>query len=158
MLENSAITSWETIDAALIRMRRLLDTPQEIREGVDLSAVLVVDAIARREKAGHQTRIVDVATNLAVKPSTASRLVSSTEASGLIHRSPSTDDPRSVILTLTQQGQDLNADATRFRTGMLKRAVPHWDAETTSTFARLLEEFSHAVSATPPASPDGASG
>lgn len=140
-----AESDWTSIDAALIRMRRILHTPHtSAADGVDLSAVLVVDTVARRAKEGHRTRIVDIATELSVKPSTASRLVSSTEVAGYIEKSTSPDDPRSTILNLTASGVRLNAEATRYRLGLLEQALPGWDAETIALFARLLDEFSHA--------------
>lgn len=145
-----AMKNWETIDAALIRMRRLLNSPQP-REGgdVELSAVLVVDTVARRAREGEPTRIVDIATELSVKPSTASRLTSSTEAAGYIEKSAGPDDSRSVLLHLTANGRRLNAIATQHRLDFLRNAVPGWDAETVVKFARLLDEFSRAASGAP---------
>lgn len=140
---------WDKIDASLIRMRRLLQIPQQVNGVVDLSAVLVVDTIVRRRADGEQTRISDIAGNLSVKPSTASRLVSATESGGFIQRSPGRDDPRSVNLDLTPTGEDLNATAKEFRIGFLRRAVPRWDAETVTVFADLLDEFSRATAAGP---------
>lgn len=143
--------AWQSIDAALIRMRRLLHTPQaHTGDGVDLSAVLVVDTIARRAATGHQTRIIDIATDLSVKPSTASRLVASTCTAGYIDKFPAVDDPRSTVLRLTPTGAHLNATATRYRLDVLKQAVPGWDVETVTTFARLLDEFSRATITAPP--------
>ncbi|QIM15947.1 MarR family transcriptional regulator [Leucobacter insecticola] len=137
--------SWESIDASLIRMRRLLEVPQAVGDGVDLSSMLVVDTIARRGRAGKQTRIIDIAAQLSVTPSTASRLVARAESAGLVERSPSPADPRSVILSLTSAGEELNAAAVRFRLASLQDALPNWDATTLETFARLLDEFSRAT-------------
>ncbi|WEO76042.1 MarR family transcriptional regulator [Cryobacterium sp. SO2] len=137
---------WDRIDASLIRMRRLLETPRGATDEVDLSAVFVVDTIARRAQDGMLTRIADIAHHLSVQPSTASRLVRSTEAAGYIQRSASPDDPRSVVLHLTSRGTELNASAKDFRTNMLRNATMEWDSNTIATFARLLDEFSRATS------------
>lgn len=142
---------WETIDAALIRMRRLLELPAHLTDTVDLSAVLVTDTVARLRGDGEKTRIADIAANLTVKPSTASRLVASTEAAGFIRRTPSPDDPRSVALDLTPAGEELNATAKGFRIGFLRHAVSGWDDQTVTVFAALLDQFSRAT-ATPPSS------
>ncbi|ASD22565.1 hypothetical protein B7495_11100 [Cryobacterium sp. LW097] len=138
---------WDQIDASLIRMRRLLEIPRGATDDVDLSAVFVVDTIARRAKDGMSTRIADIAHHLSVKPSTASRLVRSTEAAGYIQRSISPDDPRSVVLHLTSTGEGLNTSARDFRTDILRKATIKWDANTIATFAGLLDEFSRAASA-----------
>jgi len=139
---------WETIDAALIRMRRLLELPQHATSSVDLSAVLVTDTVARLGADGERTRIADIAAHLTVKPSTASRLVASTEAAGFIHRTPSPEDPRSVALALTPAGEELNATAKGFRTGFLRQAAESWDDETVTVFAALLDQFSRATATT----------
>ena len=135
-------SDWDTIDAALIRLRRVLALPRQTSPSVDLSAVLVVDTIARRAARGERTRIVDIASQLSVAPSTASRLVAATLGAGYIERSPSADDPRSVILLLTPSGEELTATAKRFRIGFLQRATVGWDEQTIATFAKLLHEFS----------------
>lgn len=137
---------WDRIDASLIRMRRLLEIPRGATDDVDLSAVFVVDTIARRANEGMSTRIADIARHLSVKPSTASRLVRSTEAVGYIQRSTSPDDPRSVVLHLTSTGEVLNTSARDFRADILRKATVMWDEETIATFARLLDEFSLATS------------
>jgi DNA-binding MarR family transcriptional regulator len=136
---------FDRIDASLIRMRRLLELPRKHKNGVELSAVLVVDTIARRTQSGMSTRIADIALALSVEPSTASRLVRSTEAAGHIQRSPSPDDPRSVILHLTPSGLDLDTSAREYRATLLSKATQQWDQDTTATFARLLDEFSRAA-------------
>lgn len=136
---------WENIDASLIRMRRLLEPSRQASAAVDLSAVLVVDTIARRAANLEQTRITDVASHLSVKPSTASRLVASTEAAGYIRRSPSPTDPRSVGLSLTPSGDSLNAAARQFRISLLQDITAQWDADSVATFARLLDAFSRAA-------------
>ncbi|TFC01000.1 MarR family transcriptional regulator [Cryobacterium adonitolivorans] len=137
---------WDRIDASLIRMRRLLGNPRGVTDGVDLSAVFVVDTIARRAKDRMSTRITDIARHLSVKPSTASRLVRSTEAAGYIQRSASPDDTRSVVLHLTSRGEELNTSARAFRADILRKATVTWDEKTIATFARLLDEFSLATS------------
>ncbi|WP_166805607.1 MarR family winged helix-turn-helix transcriptional regulator [Cryobacterium ruanii] len=144
---------WEKIDASLIRMRRLLQVPKQVNGVADLSAVLVVDTIVRRRADGEQTRISDIAGNLSVKPSTASRLVASAEGAGYIQRSPGRADPRSVNLNLTQTGEELNAAAKQFRIGFLRHAAARWDEETVAVFADLLDEFSRATAAGPTTGP-----
>lgn len=144
MSDLDAAGSWETIDAALIRMRRLFAAPQDVGGGVDVSAMLIVDTIARRERSGEWTRIGDVATSLNVKPSTASRLVGSAEQAGFIARSASLGDTRSVLLELTGAGVELNATAREFRISSLRESLPRWDAGTVASFALLLDEFSRA--------------
>ncbi|SEN06179.1 MarR family winged helix-turn-helix transcriptional regulator [Cryobacterium luteum] len=140
---------WDKIDASLIRMRRLLQGPKQVNGVADLSAVLVVDAIVRRRAHGERTRISDIAGNLSVKPSTASRLVAATENAGFVERLPGRDDPRSVNLDLTPTGEELNATAKQFRIDFLRRAAPRWDAHTVAVFADLLDEFSRAAAAGP---------
>lgn len=145
MRRDEVQASWEIIDEALIRMRRLLEAPATVGESVDLSAVLVVDTIARRKCLGEATRIADIAADLAVKPSTASRLVASTEASGFLNRARNPVDPRSSVLDLTSAGEKLNTSAKEFRISSLKRSKPRWDDAQLAMFSRMLEEFSRAM-------------
>jgi len=138
--------AWERIDAALIRMRRLMEMPQ-VSDTVDLSAVLVVDTVARLQALGERTRIADIAANLTVKPSTASRIVAATEAAGLVQRTQSADDLRSVVLVLTPAGEALNSTAKHKRIDFLRSASESWEDSTVRVFAKLLDEFSRATAA-----------
>jgi len=135
------------IDAALIRMRRVIEFPSLRGDPVDLSAVLVVNAVARLHAASQLARIADIAANLMVQPSTASRLVASAESAGFIQRAPSPDDQRSVILVLTEAGEILDLTAKKFRIGFLQQASVDWDDHTVTVFAKLLDEFSRATAA-----------
>lgn len=139
------------IDASLIRLRRLWSTPQrradlerDVGEGIPMSSVLVVDAVARLGPAGGAT-IGAVADNLSVDESTASRLVDGAVRAGLVARQRSDVDARRVALTLTDAGHGLLARASAFRRRHLSAVLGGWTDRDVARFAELLDRFADAV-------------
>lgn len=140
------------IDAALIGLRHLwsapprLDDPQLGR--VEMSTVWVAEALARPD-AGEAT-VNDVAAELDVAQSTASRLVDRAERAGVVTRSRSSRDARRVVLSLTPVGHTLAARSSTFRLEYLNRVTADWSLEERRTFADLLTRFASSVHRTPP--------
>jgi DNA-binding MarR family transcriptional regulator len=137
------------LDAALLALRRITQTPQGqpvVMAGatrVEMSTILVVDAVARAERS--RASISDVGAALSVTPSTASRLVGRAESVGMVARRPADDDPRRTDLTLTPAGKRLQSDAVRYRTGRLRERLRDWDDRDVDDFVRLLERFADDV-------------
>ncbi len=111
---------------------------------MQISTVLVVDAVARRDGVG-ESSIADVAQGLDVAHSTASRLVARAETAGMLHRRRSTADPRRTVLSLTADGWSLQREAVAFRTARLESLLVDWSAVDVTTFTRLLERFARSA-------------
>lgn len=138
------------IDAALMRLRRLWTTPRrhtdlqrDVGEGVPMSHVLVVDAVAR--SGDDEVTVGTVAEQLSINESTASRLVDATVRAGLVHRGRSSQDSRRAVLTLTDGGRQLYHRSVEFRLGYLGHLLGDWPPDDRATFARLLSRFADTV-------------
>jgi len=139
----------ERLDAALLALRRFTQAPSTTDRGtksshgsnrVEISTVLVVDAVARWDPAG-DCSIGDVAGALQVAHSTASRFVERAVQVGMIRRGRSSADPRRTVLSLTVAGWRLQREAVGFRTGRLEGLLADWSATDVTAFTTLLERF-----------------
>jgi len=130
------------LDAALLALRRLTSTPSQPLEhdgvAIEMSTMLVVDAIARRDR---DCSVGDVAEVLTVTHSTASRLVDRAALAGMVSRSRDPHEGRRTNLTLTTAGEGLHAAATRFRTQRLAAVTEEWSAADLASLAHLLDRF-----------------
>jgi DNA-binding MarR family transcriptional regulator len=144
------------LDAALMRLRRLWTAPRtnegmraDLGEDVELSTVLVVDALARQPVPQPATYgVAEVADRLDVAPSTASRLVDRAVAAGMVERRTSTADARRAELHLTEAGHALHERARRFRAGYLARVLDDWTPHQIASLAAGLDAFADAVATT----------
>lgn len=140
------------LDAALLALRRFAEAPAPRggptlihgRERVEISTVLVVDAVARRGD-GEDCSIGTVAEELRVAHSTASRLIERAVQVGMVQRARSGSDPRRVALSLSAAGEQLQRDATAFRTSRLEELLEGWTATDVTTLTRLLERFARSA-------------
>jgi len=136
------------VDVALMRLRRLWAAPParsglRADDGVEMSTVLVVDALAR--DTGAALGVADVAHRLDVAPSTASRLVERAVAAGVVERRADPDDARRAILYLTEAGQALQRRARAMRAGYLARILRGWPAADVASLADHLDRFAASV-------------
>ena len=149
------------LDTALLDLRRFAEVPSAARRSstlghggdrVEISTVLVVDAVARSD-AVRECSIKDVGEALHVVHSTASRLVERATRAGMLDRRRSSMDPRRTVLSLTAAGQRLQREAISFRTARLDALLSDWSAADVTTFTRLLERFAlcahHSTKETP---------
>jgi DNA-binding MarR family transcriptional regulator len=133
----------ERLDVSLLALRRIVAPPpaatlQHAGTRVELSTVLVVDALTRAEAA---PGVGDVAEALQVTHSTASRLVDRAVTAGAVERTRHPGDPRRALLMVTPQGATLQRAAVRFRTRRLAELVAGWAEQDVATLAELLERF-----------------
>jgi DNA-binding MarR family transcriptional regulator len=139
----------ERLDSALLALRRFaspeLARPRISHAGVDieLSTMLVVDAIARSAPGEVSVRLV--ADVLQVAPSTASRLVERAVQAGMVAGKSSENDPRMRVLHLTREGRRLQRAALRHRTQRLADATADWSRDDLDEFADLLDRFARTV-------------
>lgn len=139
----------ERLDSALLGLRRFaspeVSRPRISHAGADveLSTMLVVDAIARSTPGEVSVRLV--AESLQVAPSTASRLVERAVQAGMVSGDTSEHDPRRRVLHLTADGRHLQRAALRHRTQRLAAATADWSRDDLAQFADLLDRFARTV-------------
>jgi DNA-binding MarR family transcriptional regulator len=131
-----------TLDVALLELRRLVNRPGYRRRllgplgrAIELSTVRVLHAIDQSPAA---PSIGDVASILAIDPSTASRLVEQRVTEGLVRRERSTADGRRTTLQLTDAGTALLDELAASRRRMLSEVTAGWDPQDIRTLDVLL--------------------
>ena len=115
----------------------------DLGEDVELSTVLVVDALSREPSRG--CGIAEVAELLDVAPSTASRLVDRAVGAGMVVRRTSSADARRADLHLTRAGMALQERARHFRAAYLGHVLHDWTAGDVGALAARLAAFADAV-------------
>lgn len=141
---------------SLFRLGRLFSKMGVLSSGtrrsarvVDLSRILVVQAVESIQAQSNQDATVGmIAQQLAVEPSTASRLVADTIKDGYVSRSVSLIDSRRVQLELTEAGRLLGQDARAYQTDIFRQVTHDWTEAERSEFARLFVQFTAAVADT----------
>jgi DNA-binding MarR family transcriptional regulator len=142
--------SLSVLDEALLRLRRFAQAPARDRapgpsESIEMSTVLVVDAVEQLAANGDPVTVGGIAERLSVTPSTASRLVERASAVGMVARHRSPDDSRRVIIGLTGAGQELAARARDYRRDRLADVLHRWPTARVERFANDLHDFARAA-------------
>jgi len=132
----------ETLDTALVTVRRFLEAPRIVDDhgrDIELSTLLILAGLPTMGQS-----IRDIATRLDVAPSTASRLVSRAERAGVVTKSPATGDARSAVVTPTREGRELASRAAEHRRSRLAEVLAGWSDEQVRALALSLDEFARA--------------
>ncbi|MGW5150059.1 MarR family winged helix-turn-helix transcriptional regulator [Rhodococcus koreensis] len=137
-----------SVDELLLRLVRSVRRPsyrRRILEGVShipgTEALRVLRAVELREKRGKLPSISDVADDLEIEQSTASRAVNAAVERDLVVRAPDADDLRRVVLRLTESGRGALSTATANRMALIEEITADWPAADLHDLARLLERF-----------------
>jgi DNA-binding MarR family transcriptional regulator len=93
--------------------------------------------------------VTDVARNLGVDQSTASRQIRPLEDAGLLHRTADTSDRRVAWLEVTDRGQAVLDRVHGLRRDDLALVLSDWSNEDRAHLARLLERFKDSMLETP---------
>ncbi len=124
---------------------RVLGTESRV---ANVSTLRVLRAVEQCREAGGAS-IRDVADFMAVEHSTASRIVATVVASGLLAKSSAADDQRRCALTLTDVGRKELAAVTDRRRDLVAQTVADWPEADVDTLValldRLTERFEHAA-------------
>ena len=118
------------------RRRRLIE---EIGQPIAMSVLRTLFAIDSLNS--DHTSVGDVAAELEVDASTASRLVESAVANGYAARSPSAVDRRKSVLKLTPAGREMLVNARRGREQLLSEVTAGWTADEIELVANLLNRL-----------------
>jgi DNA-binding MarR family transcriptional regulator len=109
--------------------------------------ILVLEAT---DAALHNSRanVADVATQLGIDRSGASRLIASAEDHGYILRRSDEADARRVELSITRKGRALLSAARRWQSAVFLDLVADWDPAEASAFATYLVRLAQALEST----------
>lgn len=104
-------------------------------------ALRVLRSVEMRAARGELPSISDVATDLEVEQSTASRAVNAVVDRSLVTREADPTDLRRTLLSLTDVGRAELDRATANRLDAVAEVTRDWSAADLRTFAELLERF-----------------
>lgn len=107
-----------------------------------VQSVPIVEAVAA---AGTEVTVADVAYQLGVDRSVASRAVGDAEAAGYLRRSPAAADARRADITLTPTGRELLTGAHAFQQQAFEQLVADWPAADRERFAGYLRRLADQV-------------
>lgn len=136
---DEADTLLDAIGPAFSRLRRRNPVSRK-----DLSRNLVLNIVA--EGPGEIT-VGDVAGQLQVDPSVASRMVSDCISSGYLLRTASQGDGRRTVLQLTAEGVALRGEFAKQQREAFERITREWPESERLQFARLLLKYVDASAA-----------
>ena len=91
----------------------------------------------------------DLATELDVVPSTATRMCDRLVDKGLVTRSLTEEDRRKIRLEVTQSGRDVVATVSRRRRSEIRRIVAQMDLEERESLVEAMEAFALAAGEVP---------
>lgn len=120
---------------------------------VEMSSLLVVEAVARHATDEAAASVGDVAAFCDVEASTASRLVDRAVRAGLVDRASARRDSRRAALTLTPAGTAVRQRAVGFRTNWLTQVLTGWKPSEVAALAASLTRFAADVEKAPPHHP-----
>jgi DNA-binding MarR family transcriptional regulator len=95
--------------------------------------------------AGHEVTVADVARQLGIDRSVASRMVSEAARAGFVVRSTSTRDARRAVLTLTDTAKEFLDASRAHQRQAFEALVGHWAAEDRERFAGYLSRLADEV-------------
>lgn len=143
---HDATPAIRSIDDHLLRLRQAQSRPNYRRRllaGVDkvsgVGTLRILRSIERAEsEQGRSPSIRDVAHDLEIEHSTASRAANDTTRRGLTARSTCADDQRRVLLALTDEGRAAADRATENRRRIVAGALDGWTDDDVDQLDHLL--------------------
>ena len=90
-------------------------------------------------------RLGDLAEQLRVKPSVASRAVAALEVEGYVRRDPDPADARACRIRITETGRDYLKAREDWALDMVARTLSDWSPEDADQSIRVLQRLEHSV-------------
>jgi DNA-binding MarR family transcriptional regulator len=100
--------------------------------------VLVVDTVDTLRRDGVAATVGELARQLGLDHSGASRMVTAAAQGGYLERRRSTTDRRRTVLELTPHGRALLDASLHWQQAQFSELVAHWDERDRAAFARYL--------------------
>lgn len=123
--EGEELAAWEATRLAVLRVEADIERLLDNQRGQEL---IVYRVLSTLQGAGGQMRMHELAEELVVSRSTATRICDRMQRSGLVQRERSRNDGRAVFVQLTRQGRE------EFR-----RCQPAYERLVNEVFVRYLE-------------------
>jgi DNA-binding MarR family transcriptional regulator len=108
-----------------------------VSEGGQVGHILVLEAIDAAARRG-SALITDVAVELGLDRSNASRMLAAAESAGLVSKVVSTEDARRTMLGITAEGARLLSAAREWQAETFVRLVDGWPTADVRRFAGYL--------------------
>lgn len=138
------------LDEAIVGFRAATQRPayrQRLLKDIDfeggIASLRLLRSVERQSVDGTGPSIRQVATDLGVEHSTASRSVDALVRADLLSRARCSDDQRQARLHLTDRGRASLSAATGRRQEVLASLVEDWEATDLRTLTRLLDRLRH---------------
>lgn len=142
----------EILDECLSRINAVRQRPAwrrrvlaDLKFVKSLSELRVLRAVERRTTANASPSVRDVAEEMGIEHSTASRAVANTVEVGFLVKSNDSDDQRRCVLTFTDQGRQALVEATERRREVVAESASSWTLteieSLTSLLTRLVHDF-----------------
>lgn len=109
--------------------------------------VLVVDAVDALRRAGGEATIGQVAQQLGLDRSGASRMVAAAAEKGYLEQQRARSDARRSVVALTPAGHDLLDHSHQWQRAKFAELTADWSPSDRTTFARYLERLARDVGA-----------
>ncbi|HEY4963737.1 MAG TPA: MarR family transcriptional regulator [Candidatus Saccharimonadales bacterium] len=142
---SSLKTDVDRLDEALISLFQHLKRPANWAEITATAGVIldrpssgIVHILCNK---GARFTLNDLAEKLGVEAPTVTRKTQQLEKQGLVRRSKSTDDRRSVYLEVTDKGRNINRQIRLARRKLSEKALKQWTIEDRSKFIDLFEKY-----------------
>ena len=103
--------------------------------------ILVLDAVAAAARRDPEVAVADVAHQLGIDRSGASRFVTAAVDHGYLERRPSASDARRAVLTLTPAGRELLAGSHAWQEQVYAELTSGWEPEDAVRFAGYLQRL-----------------
>lgn len=113
-----------------------------IDEPVDFAKVSACEAVLDLAQAGAGVTVADVAREMTLEHSTASRLLAEAERDGLLRKTRGPTDARTRAIVLTTKGEQVAHTARLLRIELLRLLLADWNENDVTAFDRLLHRFS----------------
>ena len=113
---------------------------QDPTEQARVQDVLVLDALDAVSARG-EISVSDVAKELGIDHSGASRMIAEAAAHGYVAREPSPDDARRVSLSMTERGAALQTAAHAWQEEIFERLVSGWPVDDVTKLADYLRRL-----------------
>lgn len=108
--------------------------------GIELSHLDVLGLVQRLSQTSEVT-VGNIAEQMRIDQSRASRIVAELVKSGVLRRQASQEDARRTIVTLTRKGADLRLQFEAVKLDVLSQVLADWRPDEIATFAKLYDRF-----------------
>lgn len=112
-----------------------------------LQDIAVLDAIETVAGEADEVSVADVAHQLGIDRSGASRFLAATEDHGHVRRGSSDSDGRRVVVTITTEGRELLDSSHVWQEQIFTQLTEGWDPDDVERFGRYLRRLANSLPA-----------